>query len=492
MFSVSDRRISPYLLAASLLCTLPVLIPTFPPLSDLPQHVASIMVLHEVHFGSYVFADLFEFNWFRPYWLGYGLVWLLTPMVGVVWAAKLVIAASLVALVIAFLLLRREINAPATLDWLFLAVPFGFAYEWGFLTFIVCSPFGVLFLVHYLRYLKGQTHWLWMLAWMVFLFFGHLLILAFVCVIASLLALQPPWKIRTLLGRIAPLLVSIPLGLAWILTNLEPRNVATPVDWELGAHRLIKLLPDLLSLDYTIMSMVLAPAMLSIPFVLGVRPKWTVSNVAPFAFYLLFMMLVPSTVFSNFGTYERFQLFGLMCFMFLLTDAEQEVPQSVARFAPVLLLIPVLVGTLIVSRMAMKSYAFEQESAGFRVMVESMEPGKRVYGMVESGYTEFARSPAYLHFPVWYQVVHKGLVDFNFAYYSSLNAYYKRGEEGKIYGRLVFFPDEFDFDQHDGQIYDYFIVKSKEGLAERQFGNESRVSFLRYSRGWYLFRKSVE
>ena len=192
MFSVADRSISRYLLAASLLCALPVLIPTFPPLSDLPQHVASVMVLHEVHFGSYVFADLFAFNWFRPYWTGYGLVWLLTPTFGVIWAAKIVIGLSVVGLVIALLMLRREINAPATLDWAFLAVPFGFAYEWGFLSFIVAAPFGVLFLVHYLRYLKGHAHWLWMIAWIVFLFFGHLLILAFVCVVASLLALRPP------------------------------------------------------------------------------------------------------------------------------------------------------------------------------------------------------------------------------------------------------------------------------------------------------------
>ncbi len=474
---------------ASLLCALPVLIPTFPPLSDLPQHVAAIMVLHEVHFGSYVFAEVFEFNWFRPYWLGYGLVWLLTPLVGVLWAAKLVIAASVIAMVNALLFLRREVNAPATLDWLFLAVPFGFAYEWGFLTFIVCAPFGVLFLIHYLRFLKGRVHWIWIIGWVLFLFFGHLLILAFCCCIAALLALRPPWDMRSLLGRVWPLLLSIPLGVVWIISSLEPRNVATPVDWAHGLHRVIKLLPDLLSQDYTLMSLILVPAVLAIPFMLGVRPKLSVANVAPLVFYITFMMLVPSTVFSNFGTYERFQLFGLMCVILLLTEAEQKVPDSVARFAQVLLLVPVIVGVLMVGRMAMKSYAFEQESAGFRELLRHMDPGKRAYGMVESGYSEFARSPAYLHFPVWYQVEKKGLVDFNFAYYTSMNAYYRPGSQGEIYGRLVFYPDEFHFDEHDGQLFDYFVVRSKEGLAERKFANEARVRFVRQSRGWYLFAR---
>lgn len=485
-----NTRISPYLLAATLLCALPVLIPTFPPLADLPQHAASIMVLHEVHFGNYAYADLFAFNWFRPYWLGYGLIWLLTPLFGIVWATKLVVAASVVGFVIALLLLRREINAPPLLDWLFLAVPFGFAYEWGFLTFITCAPFGVLFLVHYLRFLKGQYHWLWIVGWMVFLFFGHLLILAFVCIIAFLLALRPPWGLREFFARVAPLFVSIPLGLTWLINNIEPRNVATPITWEWGFHRVIKLLPDLLSLDYTIMSLFLVPVLLAIPFILGVRLKWAVSTTLPLVFYVVFMLFVPATVFSNFGTYERFQMFGLMCVLFLFSDAEQVASDSVARFAKVLVMIPVFVGLLMVGRMTMKSYGFEQESQGFRDMLAYMEPEKRAYGMVESGFSEFARAPVYIHFPVWYQVTQKGLVDFNFAYYRSLNSYYKPGMEGKVYGRLVFYPDEFDFDTHGGEIFDYFVVFSEEGLAQRQFEDEARLRFIRSFRGWHLYARA--
>lgn len=491
MLSVADRTIRRDMLAAALLCALPVLIPTFPPLTDLPQHVASVMVLHEVHFGSFVFADMFAFNWFRPYWTGYGLVWLLTPIFGVVWAGKIVIGLSVVGLVIALLLLRREINAPAILDGAFLAVPFGFAYEWGFLSFIVAAPFGVLFLVHYLRYLKGQVHWLWMIAWMVFLFFGHLLILAFTCVIASLLALRAPWEIRTLLGRVAPLMVSIPLGLGWILSSVEPRSVSIPIDWQLGFHRVAKFAPDMLSMDYSIMSMALAPAVLLIPFVLGVRPKIKACNVLPLIFYLAFMLFVPSTVFANFGTYERFQIYGLMCFLFLFADADQEVPESVARFVQVLLLIPVLVGVLQLSRMTMKSYGFDKESSGFHEVMAYMEPEKRALGLVEVAVTEFARSPAYLHFPVWYQSVHKGLVDFNFAAYRSLNVYFKNQDESRIYDGLAFNPELFDFDTHEGYLYDYFLIRSSDnGLAQKLFAGDSRVRFVHQSRGWYLFRRS--
>ena len=135
------------------------------PMADLPQHVASIMVLDEVHFGDYRFAALFDFNWFRPYWFGYSLIWLLSYLVGLVWAAKLVVAGSVVAFVFSLALLRKEVGAPALVDWLFLVVPFGFAYEWGFLNFVVCAPLGPLFLVSYHRFLAGQLHWGWIMAW---------------------------------------------------------------------------------------------------------------------------------------------------------------------------------------------------------------------------------------------------------------------------------------------------------------------------------------
>ncbi len=77
---------------------------------DLTQHVASIMVLDEVHFGDYAFAEMFEFNWLRPYWLGYSLIWVLSYLTGLVWAAKLVLAASVVGFVLALALLRRPNN----------------------------------------------------------------------------------------------------------------------------------------------------------------------------------------------------------------------------------------------------------------------------------------------------------------------------------------------------------------------------------------------
>ena len=62
------------LLAASLLATIPVWIPTFPPMTDLPQHGAQIALLRQMlHPQQFAFAGDFDLNWFTPYLFGYML-----------------------------------------------------------------------------------------------------------------------------------------------------------------------------------------------------------------------------------------------------------------------------------------------------------------------------------------------------------------------------------------------------------------------------------
>ncbi len=445
------------------------------------------MVLHESHFGSYAFSELFAFNWFQPYWLGHGLIWSLAPLLGYILAAKLVIALAVVGYIWSLLLLRREVNAPPSLDWLFLAVPFGFAYEWGFLNFIVTAPLAPLFLVSYLRFLEGRLSAWWILLWVVVLFFGHLLILAFFCVTASLLALRTPCSLATLSRRIAPLTLSIPLGIAWMVSRIEPRNIVTPIDWSWGVHRLMKLLPDVFSMDYNLLSVLLAAILILLPFIAGARPKRTLSNLLPLGFYLLFMLFAPSTVYSNFGTYERFQMFGILFLILLLADARVETPESVTRMMPVIRMLPILVGLSIAGRMGLKSYGFEQETAPFQRILAQMQPGKRALSLVQSGTSEFTRAPVYLHYPVWYQTAKKGLVDFNFAYYQSMNAHYKPEVAGNVYGRLAFFPEEFNWAAQQADKFDYFVVRGTPEFANVFFQDEPRVRLKHRADSWFLF-----
>jgi hypothetical protein len=482
--------INRWFIVAAMLCAVPVLLPTYPPMADLPQHVASIMVLDEVHFGHYLYAEFFDFNWFRPYWLGYSLIWAISYLTGLVWASKIVVAAAVVGFVLSLAYLRREVNAPPMVDWLFLAVPFGFAYEWGFLNFVVAAPLGPLFLVYYHRFLDDRCSWLTVLGWMFLLFFGHLLILAFFCVAASCMALKGELNLPRLIKRVLPLTISIPLGLGWMLLNIEPRNVATPVEWSIGLHRFARVFPDLFSLDYNASQIVVAMALIALPFILGVRPKWSLARLAPAVFYVLFMLFGPSLIFDNLGTYQRFQIFGLMFFTLMLEDADVVVPEFLPRIETLVVALPSIIGLALLARVTLKTWGYEQESAGFHELIAQASSGKRVLGLVDWRYSEFARTPVYMHYPVWYQVEKKGLVDFNFAQWTSLNSFYKPEYQSKITSRLAWRPHEFNWEQHDGDAYHYFFLNGTPDFAAYVFrGDSEKVRLVHEGRNWYLFER---
>lgn len=491
--AASERGISRWFVAAAFLCMIPVLLPTYPPMVDLPQHLAAIMVLNEVHFGDYEFAEMFAFNWYRPYWYGYFLIWALSHVVGLIWAAKIVIGLAMTGLVLSLAMLRREIAAPRMIDWLFLAVPFGFAYHWGFLSFIVCAPLGPLFLVYYHRFLQGQVSG-WIIAgWMLVLFFGHLLMLAFFCLTASVMALRAPLNLRALVYRIGPMLIAIPLGVTWMLLNVEPRNVEDSLRWSLGVHRLMSFLPELFSLPGEPQQVIIALFLLLLPFGLGVRPRWSLSTLAPATFYLLFMMTVPSIVFANFGTYERFQIFGLMFYALMLADADIRPPEKLIRLGPLLYALPGLVGFVLLFRVAVAAQGFDRESADFRTVMMAAEPRSRALSLIGLPNSEFTRLPTYIHFPLWYQVERQGLVDFNFAQYPSLNSYYKPEFRSQVDGSLVWYPAQFDWQRHGGDNYRYFIVRGTTPFISHVFRNDfEKVTPVASQGDWILLERTLQ
>ncbi|MDA0979277.1 MAG: hypothetical protein O3B72_12005, partial [Proteobacteria bacterium] len=402
----------------------------------------------------------------------------------------IVVAASVLGFIWSLAWLRRELNAPSLLDWLFLAVPFGFAYEWGFLNFLVCAPLGPLFLVHYHRFLEGRACGWSVMAWTLVLFFGHLLIVAFFCVTASAMALRNLPAFPELVRRILPMTVSIPLALGWMLLNVEPRNISNPVVWNIDVSRLTRFFPDLFSLEYSLPQTAVAMTLVALPFLLGVRPRWCIDTVAPGLFYVAFMLLAPSLVFDNLGTLERFQMFGLMFLVLLCRDARLIAPPFLERMERLVVLLPGIVGIALLGRIAIKAYGFEQESADFRRMLTYTEPHRRALSLVEQRNSAFARVPVYLHFPVWYQVEQQGLVDFNFAEWPSLNSFYRPAYRSGISSRLAWRPAEFDWEKHHADNYDYFLVEGREAFVTYIFRDDAHRVALRYQgRNWFLFER---
>ncbi|MDR1350026.1 MAG: hypothetical protein LBJ59_04460 [Zoogloeaceae bacterium] len=158
-----------------------ICLPDFPPMVDMPQHANQVTSLKAMLQGDFIWSNLVELNIFTPYWVGYIIYLLLALIFPILIATKLVICLTFFAFVLSFSFLRKKFDAPSSLDWLLIPAFFGFAYEFGFLNFLLAAPVGVLFYVLILNFIQNgnlKSAFL-VLASGILLAFSHLLIFAF-------------------------------------------------------------------------------------------------------------------------------------------------------------------------------------------------------------------------------------------------------------------------------------------------------------------------
>ncbi len=128
-----------------------------PPMGDLAQHAGQVALLRDMLLGQSPWSELFRINLFTPYVLGYGLALPLSLVMPVAAALKLLLSLGYVFFVFMCIKLRREFNADPRLDWLFLLGYFGFAYKWGFFTFLVAAPLGLWFILLSVRHARQPS-----------------------------------------------------------------------------------------------------------------------------------------------------------------------------------------------------------------------------------------------------------------------------------------------------------------------------------------------
>lgn len=468
-------------------CMAPVLLPTYPPMVDLPQHVAAVATLDRMHQGTYPFSDLFETTWLSPYWLGYLLVWALSHAVGYVWSAKIVVAMSLAAFVLCCVRLRHLVKAPALFDWLFLLVPFGFAYQWGMLNFLVAAPLGVLFIHQFLLFVDGRRHWSVIVGLSLVLFVAHVLVLLFSSAVCALLLCDFRQGFRNVVRKALPLFSPLPTIAVWLILVYSPSSPSGP--WDLGWHRIAQFLPDMLSLPATWSNLFLAAGLLALPWLLA-RPAPTVPRIAPFGFYVLVMMLAPNYYMGNFFTYNRFQIFGLLLYAMCFSHSRPAFPIRLERLRPAIHALLPVVAMAMGCRSIVDSVFYGREARGFHVLMEIMEPGQRALGLIGNRVSITSHTPVFLHYPLWYQAERGGLVDFNFAAWPSLNLVYRRDRVPAADEMLSWNPWNFDWQRHDADQYRYYIVKASPQLVAQIMGpHQEGVSLVANEDDWFLFER---
>jgi hypothetical protein len=466
----------------SVIATLPVWIPPYPPMADLPQHAAQVGLWRSLGDPAFHFASLFQLNWFTPYLVGYLLMYVLAPLLGTVLACKAVVALALAAVPLATSLLLKEMEAD--IEWAPLTVLalYGFSYHWGLFNFIVATPIGLVFLWLVMRHLRAPR---WTTAFelalmAIALFFCHALICAFFCVVVGFFALFALRGIGRAVARLAPLAVVVPVAFFWSRTAANNPLAKEPILWDLnwfttpepyylrlgtivpdslGWGRLTGLIPRMLGVPSTLPFIALGVLVLALPLLAGARPARRAAAFVPLAVCLLALFLVPGVLFGNSYTYQRFTVFLLPFYLAVFGHpAGSWRGRLVRRAVPCV----ALLWTLSLSVQAM---AFRAESSDFQPVLAAMEPGQRTLGFAFEwqSASRTAIAPAFLHFTSWYTAERRGVTDPSFAVSYAPMVQYREAARPRA-GILGFEwnPRMFDWWYFNGAGYRYFLARAFE------------------------------
>jgi len=496
---------SNFFLLACLLCTLPVWLPHFPPMADLPQHAALISLFLNLGNPDFPFSNEFQLNLFTPYLLGYFLISVFSPLLGIVAASKLVISFALAAFALASRFLLRQTGADPYWAWLTFPVLFGFAYQWGLLNFLIAAPVGILFLG--LVWKKGAhcdvRSSLLIVLMLYVLFFCHALIMGLFILIALGYWALSVRRLGDFVKCAWPVVALIPLVIGWFLLASQHSEAHHPIRWDLswintsefyysyaaswantqepGWGRVTGFLPRMLGVRPGLFLTLFGIILFILPFLAGGRVTKSRPRRIPFLVITLLLLFLPSVLLGNSFTVQRFALFALPLFLVAVDKPNDlgDVKRDILRF-----LAPLIAFGWIVF-MSINALKFDEEAEGFDVVLSNMEPHKRAVSLIFSRDDANYIAPPFLHFSSWYSAIKGGITNPSFAVYSGMPVGYKDKYFPRIQMGFAWQPQSFDWQEHEGYKYDYFVVRAPDDVIRSA---DCRVEMVRHAGQWWLYR----
>ena len=463
-----------------------------PPMGDLPQHAAQVEMLRDLLSSAPRWGDLVRVNYFTPYWVPVSLATILSTFMPIVTSLKVMLTASFFASVAASIALRRDLDGDSRLDWLLLPGFFGFPYQYGFYTYLVAAPLGLLFILFSRRFVSAPSPWraALMILVGVALFFSHGLVFLFAVAAGGAMALCSDW--RRLLLSLSPFLVLGLLAVAYLISAKlrEPSATAhAPViwGWEWGVWRRVVDFPLLAtaSTPHDWLLLPVAPLLLLAPWLLGDRFQRHRMALVPLAVILFAWLLAPATAMRTDFLYQRFALFLLPAYVFAFRRSGQPSPRRAAATEIGIALLSVAFLSVVIVR----AWNFEKESAPFETVLAAAQPGERALSIVFAPASETVHTAYVYHsYPLWYQAERQGFVDFNFAAFLPEVVRFRPGKEPP----LLLDVETFDWKALNASTYRYFFVRHTAPLPPHLFDNdECAVSLVREAGPWMLFERGA-
>ena len=500
-------------LLACVLGGLPVWLPHFPPMVDLPQHAAQISLFLNLRDASFPFAYLFDVHLFTPYLFGYGLIAAFTPLFGIVAASKLVISAALAVFPWSTRFFMHAAGADPYWAWLVFPVLYGFSYQWGFINFIVAAPIGLLFLgLVWRQQSQANPHSAWLMIFLLYLlFFSHVLILALFGGIAAIYWWWSSQRLKDFLRLSWPLLTPLPLLIAWLVVQQDHPMSKLPIEWDLswfsgidsyysywaawltpeqsGWGRINGFIPRLLGTRPDITTKMLGLTLFALPLLAGYGITTSRIRLIPFGVIVIVLLLAPSLFFGVAFVFQRFTFLALPFYLVMLDGPRVSIHQYqrwLGYAAPI-------IAFAWIGLTSYHALQFNKDAEGFETILAKMAPGKRALAMIFERDDSHSIAPTFVHFTAWYSALKSGVTDPSFAVTQVQPVTYRPDQRPtvRIQG-FEWFPQKFDWQYHAGRQYDYFVARAPIDHGAYLFREATcGIELLAHEGHWWLYQRSA-
>ena len=404
--------------------------PPYLPMVDLPQHAAQVVMLDDLWKQQSAWSDLVVLNWDTPYLAGYSIWWLLYQFADIVTSSKILVTLILLINCWAIHLLRKTFQAPVILEWAALTSFFGFAFQWGFITFLIAIPIGMLFFITNKYYLETREHkyLIGILLLGCLTYFSHILIFSFFCFISYCYFLTIHFRHQNWMQRFQFTLVYL-LFAAMLFRYVSKPDLLSFNDYSENYvfapiwYKILTLVYMPWNMERTVWCSISWVALLILPRRMGYRPTQQYSRYIPLIAFLIIWFLLPHSLFQTAFIYERFAIF-LMPFYYLIWDKNEQANTEKDQIQKIKLMHIIFI--LTISGLMFKVYynnirfAHDPTMQAYLKISNTILPKKRILMLFDSPSPSsglLTSNTEYLHFGSWYQAQKHGWTDFNFAAY---------------------------------------------------------------------------
>ncbi|MEM6885722.1 MAG: hypothetical protein AAF571_11870 [Verrucomicrobiota bacterium] len=470
------------------LSTLPLWLTTYPPIVDLAQHTSQVATLKEWLSGAPYYREQFEVNWFTPYLTGYLFTLLIGYFVPILVAVKLVLSLAMVGIPWSVGVLLRELGGDPRLKWLAIPASYCYAFYYGFYSYLIAVPLGLLFITLAIRWnqkTNKQTA-VFIVAASFILFFSHLVVLGF-CSLISLTYLaacnyrRPLRLIRCALPYTAP----IPLIVYWMVQAQlqEPTLQGERVVFAPFRERVVHLVTQVAGMDgYAyIVSLLMFTCIVAVPYCAGFRITSRPERYGLFVVGLLVFFCFPAFAQNTAFLYQRLGVF-LVPLWVIIWDPPQELKRGFW----------LAVAAALACWWGANLYrfaVFERDTQSFRYVLAEMEPEYRTGGLMIDNTHRLFSHPVLLHFPVWYQANSEGISDMSFAMTHPSIMRYPERDGAYIDTDVLWYPHQLDQQKHQTVQYRYFLLYSLTRQPDDLFDQLGfQVELVINEGNWFLYQ----